>query len=179
MNSYITRLETKSTRQNFFPNETDFFKVNYYGGTTSSDGSTCTFPYNKGLYFQINFDAFHKYASIKSIKIRFRFTTTGSGRSISLRTVNSMYGDLGTEQGTYSVPNDGIFEVEILDRCYSTHAGSQILACLFQTEGTIYTHNSSVTYFRPYLVVEYVDDKESIINQKKISEKFKGFTFSF
>lgn len=168
MNRYITRLETKSTKQNFFPNETDFFKVNYYGGTTSSDGSQCTFTNNKGLYFQINFDAFHKYASIKSIKIRLKATTTGTGRSIDLRVVNSMYGDLGYSAGIYPCKSDGTFEIEVLDRCYSTHAGTQMLACLFTTETTIYTHNCSTTYFRPYLVVEYVDDKESIINQKMI-----------
>ena len=166
MNNNITRLETKSTKQIFYANQTNFFTTYFIGGSTSADGTKCSFTYNKGLYFKIDFDAFHKYASIKSIKIRFQATTTGIGRTIDLRSVNST-NDLGNSLGIYGIDADGIFECEVLDRCYSNHVGSKMFACLFTTEGTIYANNAAQN-LRPQLIVEFVDDKESIINQKKI-----------
>lgn len=167
MNNNITRLETKSTKQIFYANQTSFFTTAFDAGTNSSDGTQCAFSANRGVYFKINFDAFHKYSSIKSIKMRLQVTTSGAGRSIDIRKSNAMSSSgLGEYVSTYFCDSNGTFEFEVLANCDLLQS-NQIFACLFQTSTTIYT-NSASNENRPQLIVEYIDDKESIINQKKI-----------
>ena len=43
MNNNKIRLDEKSTKQVFYANETNFFKVNFNGGTPSTDGTKVSF----------------------------------------------------------------------------------------------------------------------------------------
>ena len=70
MNNHKTRLDERSTKQIFYADQTNFFKINYNGATTSSDGTQATFTSSGRVNFLVDFEQFHKYSQIKSIKIR-------------------------------------------------------------------------------------------------------------
>ncbi len=168
MNNNIERLDIKSTKQTFYANQTDFFKTSFGGGTTSSDGTQCSFISGRAILFQVDFTAFHKYSSIKSIKFRLTSTLASAGQYFDLRKEHSMcVSGSGNSVGVYSCNENGIFEIEILSDCDESQLSSDFFACLFLSDITIYTDSAAKTY-RPQLIVEYIDDKESILNQKTV-----------
>ena len=166
MNNNKTRLDERSTKQIFYANETNFFKTNFNGSTTSSDGTQAVFDAGDRINFMVNFDEFHKYSQIKSIKVRVK--STSSSTTFTLNQEQSLYTKIDTSTEYYSADGNGYCEIEIINNCSKEQLYLNYLSLAFRSSTTVYTTSTPTTAYRPQLIVEYIDDKESIVNQKMI-----------
>ena len=157
------RLDIKSTRQTFYAGETDIFDVRFYGGTISSDGTQYTISNVGRMNFKVNFSAFHKYASIKSVKIKVHTTTAAS--VFEVHEEMSLYSDYRNNYGVYGSGENNYCEVELVGYCNEAFLGEEYFSLYFIMPKTIYTASAEEAY-QPQLIIEYIDDKESILNQK-------------
>ena len=165
MNNNKTRLDEKSTRQVFYANQTNFFKTSNTWGTTSSDGTQVSFNEYGRMNFMVNFDQFHKYSQIKSIKIRVK--STSSGTSFTLNQEQTMDSTQNAPYSYHMADSNGYCEVDVINYCYASQGYRNYFSLAFLIPSTIYTPSASNAY-KPQLIVEYIDDKESIVNQKMI-----------
>ena len=114
MNNHKTRLDERSTKQIFYADQTSFFKINYNGATTSSDGTQATFTSSGRVNFLVDFEQFHKYSQIKSIKIRVKATGITSFR---INQEQSLYTKIDTSTEYYSADGNGYCEMEVVNNC--------------------------------------------------------------
>lgn len=167
MNNNITRLDEKSTKQVFYANETNFFKIQF-NNKTSSSSNQVSFNYGGRMNFMINFNEFHKYSQIKSMKVRVKSTAEGNGTTFNLNKEYSLDTDIRGTYETHCADDNGYCEVEVLNRCYESQIGTEYFSLWFLVSATIYNTTTSIDDYKPQLIVEYIDDKESIVNQKNI-----------
>ena len=159
------RLDIKSTRQTFYAGETDIFDVRFYGGSISSDGTQYTISNVGRMNFKVNFSAFHKYASIKSVKIKVHTTTAAS--VFEVHEEMSLYSDYRNNYGVYGSGGNNYCEVELVGYCNEAFLSEEYFSLYFTMPKTIYTASAAKAY-QPQLIIEYIDDKESILNQKTV-----------
>ena len=167
MNNNITRLDQRSTKQIFYANETDFFKIKFNGGTTSSS-NTSSYNFGSGcrMNFKIDFNSFHKYSQIKSITLKVRFETTSA--SVKFNNEGSLTSNYGVTNENYTSNSRGYVTVDLMKYCNSSQIDANYFSLVSNGSYTIYKDTASTKINRPQLIVEYIDDKESIVNQKTI-----------
>lgn len=166
MKNNITRLEERSTKQIFYANETDFFTVQFNDESTSTNTSS----YNENseciMNFIIDFNSFHKYSQIKSIILKVKFET--SAASVKLNNEGSLTSNCESSSIEFNSDNNGFINIDLLNYCNLAQLNSNCFSLVFNDTYNIYKDTTSINDYKPQLIVEYIDDCESIINQKTI-----------
>ena len=143
------RLDIKSTRQTFYAGETDFFDVQFNDGTHSSDGTQYTITNFGRMNFKIDFSAFHKYASIKSVKIRVKATYTGE---FEVRAESALNSNLGNTSLSFGGGQDGWYDVELVGCCNESFTNCEYKSLYFKTSTVLYTASAAKEY-QPQLII--------------------------
>ena len=120
MNNNKTRLEKKSTSQIFYANETNFFKVQY-NNIDSMNGDKVLFNMGGRMNFMINFNLFHKFSQIKSIRLKVKFTTVAS---VNFNNENSLSTNNGITNGNYVSDNNGYVNIDLMSYCATSQLGT-------------------------------------------------------
>lgn len=162
------RLVERATKEIFYIGESDLIKL----GSPFSSASTQTVALTSSdrVYVTINFDMFHKYTSIKSIKLKLK-STLSSNVSLKMYHHYGEYMDGSYEMETTNGGSEGVYELNLLSLLctdnYLHMSGTVYYGFQFTQSVTLYTKNAATSY-KPQLIIEYIDDCESIINQKMI-----------
>ena len=162
------RLVERTTKEIFYIGESDVIKLG--SPFSSAPTQTVSLTSSDRVYVTINFDKFHKYTSIKSIKLKLK-STSSSNVSLKMYHHYGEYMDGSYEMETTNGGSEGVYELNLLSLLctdnYLHMSGTVYYGFQFTQSVILYTKNADASY-KPQLIIEYIDDCESIVNQKMI-----------